>query len=324
MRKKIKKGISCLAVLAMLFSVWSIPVFAQPNDNETHSILTWTNDGKVTVEQYSENIWQVRQQRVKHAYLPNISDNNIYKKSLQTTRGLITSQEKVNTQEHPYCAVGYLEAYFDWDQDGSIEDADRYSPITSTAFLEAEDIVLTAAHAVYSRQLDAWAQKVLFYPGYDKERYPYTVQTSSLVIEISIGTDYVNGVDYSDWAICQIADDFGSSRGWLGLSTSPEEELEVTLAGYPGNDEYVDVGCQYITHGEIIEVVNEKFFYSSNYSFHGYSGGPIYYSGGLVIGIAAVSAGDSSANVNTGATAFPDWLFDMILEKCDESAERWG
>lgn len=151
------------------------------------------------------------------------------------------------------------------------------------------------------------------------------LQLSSQIIEISIDQDYVDGVNYTDWAICQLEDNLGDMFGWFGMSGEPVMGLELMLSGYPGystTNTIVSNGYQYQTVGHIYEITNERFFYTDNYANGGYSGGPLYDSDGYALGICSVNA-SSTDGYNTGATSFSPWLFDLIVEKCEESAARW-
>ena len=319
MKRMYRRILSLVLSMALLLSISSICASAESVTTKSYTILTWSRDGSVVSEQYTINTLNTRAPRIKEAYRPN----NLFS-GLQTddvARGNITSQDDVNARQYPYCAVGYIEAYFDYDQDGSIADEDGYS--IGTAFLEAEDIILTAAHCVYSIELGAWAQKVVFYPAKNAPTDSYSASHSSEAIHISISQNYVNGVDYTDWAICQLEDNLGDTFGWFGLSGEPAVGLDLTLSGYPGDDGYVEHGYQYRTLGEIENIVNSNFFWASNYSYPGYSGGPLYDDNCTVFCICAVGGGSTPQEIDTGATSFPPWLFDMIIDACDASASRW-
>ncbi len=320
MKRNYKSVLALMLSVVLLFSISSIYVSAESATTESHTILTWSRDGGVVSEQYTINTLNTRAPRIKEAYRPSNLLSGLPQVD-ELTRGNITSQRSVNARQYPYCAVGYIEAYFDYDQDGSIADEEWVS--TGTAFLEAEDIILTAAHCVYSIELGAWAQKVVFYPAKNAPTDSYSASHSAEAIHISISQNYVNGVDYTDWAICQLEDNLGDTFGWFGLSGEPVVGLDLTLSGYPGDDGYVEPGYQYRTLGEIENIVNSNFFWASNYSYHGYSGGPLYDANGTVFGICAVGGGSTPQEIDVGATSFPPWLFDMIIDACDASAARW-
>ena len=110
----------------------------------------------------------------------------------------------------------------------------------------------------------------------------------------------------------------GDQYGTFGLSGEPYVNQNLTLAGYPKTG----AGYQYTSTGRVTAVVNDLYFEHTNYSERGYSGGPVYDANGTAFGIFTTIRG-GGASAQSGSTRFAAWLFDMIIQACNESAARW-
>ncbi len=333
MKRKFVRVLSTILSFAILFSVFALYVSADDIKTNTHTILTRRQDGTVVSEQFRKSTTRSNVKRIKNAYFPeHILENS------EPTRGLVSSQIEVNAHNLPYSAIGYIVSYFDEDGNGTPE-----TSCTGTGFLEAEDIMLTAAHVVYNTTLHIWAHTVLFYPAQNGLSDIYRTYYEAEAIEISISQDFVNEDLSDDWAICQLDRNLGDEFGYLGLAGSPTQAdigMSLTLSGYPQQSVYVDHGYQAKTTGTILRVKSENYFVASNYIAFGHSGSPLYDSDGVVYGIGAdgiprvdtngnpLYSMDSNGNFykveDTGAVAFSPWLFDLVIDHCDESAARWN
>lgn len=257
---------------------------------------------------------------------PNIS--NALESGVET-RGVPTDQSTVRAHSYPYCAAGKLELYIDEDNDGDV-DIDRDNPAAEgTAFLVAEDIILTAAHCIY--QPSGTAKRAYFYPAQQNDSDSYCETYGTYIVASLMSTAYRDSQDLSqDWAICQIAHNRGDTFGWFGLSSSAGvyTGLSLTALGYPGNEvgrPAVVEECQYKSPGTVSSILSTMRFKTTNYVQGGYSGGPLYDSNGLVYGI--ISMAEDSLDygtTNTIAIQFPTYLYNKIIEYCDASEARWS
>lgn len=314
MKHSKKSIVAILTILAILLSFSGISVSAETS-SETYEILKWSRDTGVTTYDYNHTTSNSRSVRYKPAYCPPTINSNT--EAQFETRATSNSQTQVNAHNYIYCAVGQITADFDADQDGFYE-----TTSFGSAYLEAEDIILTAAHCVFDTEIDQWGSNIVYHPAQNGYNDTYSSNYESDVISISISQQYANYTgwnSYQDWAICQLEDNLGDIFGWFGMSGEPSANMNLTLAGYPGTGN----GYQFSSPGKVTEVVNNMYFTASNYSIQGYSGGPMYDSNGTAFGIYTTVYSDGSGNNSSGATRFVDWLFDMIVDACDESASRW-
>lgn len=251
-------------------------------------------------------------------------------KALETAdiaRGVMGDHVGVWAHAYPYCAVGMIEFYADLNDDGIFDASECVG--MGTAFLVAEDIILTAAHCIWNDAYSDCTRKILFYPAMNGFNDSYRTTYSTYVVYTLIPSAYKNSQDETqDWALCRIKHDRGNTFGWFGLSSSAGIVIgsNVSLSGYPGNEQghpAVTYGYQYKSTGTVTSKMGYELV-STNYVRSGYSGGPIYDSDGIVYGILSGSLEPGNGIINSVSTCFPNAVYNRIIQECDAAAERWS
>ncbi len=331
MKYTVKKLIAVFASITIMLSFSVYPAMAEESLTSTEDELWYYNfeTGESHYESYdtTEQLYSVSSQmvRTRPAYCPPNMTNSLG--SGIETMAAIGDHAGTLAHSYPYCAAGTIELYVDLDGDGELTECVGIG----TAFLVAEDIILTAAHCIYSSS--SQSKKALFFPAQNGPNDSYRTTYRTYVVSSLMSTTYKNTQSLEhDWAICQIKHNRGDTFGWFGLSNSAGvyTNLALSVLGYPGNvpefpmDPEVAEGYQYKSTGKVTSILSTMRFETTNYSRPGYSGGPFYDSDGIVYGICSERIFPTSSTVNTRAVQFPDSLYDKIIEYCDASAARWS
>lgn len=276
--------IVCLS-MALVLSFSLYPVAADTtleteNDlaqTETHIIWHYnyeTGESRYETVEMNPNLYtmSVQTPQTRPAYCPPNVINEL--DSSIETRGVPSDQSTVRAHSYPYCAAGQVEFYPDTNNDGEPE----MEGGAGTAFLVAEDIILTAAHCVFHEE--GTAVEAYFYPAQQNSSDSYREVYKSRIIGFAFSVDYVGSQEPNqDWAICQIANNRGDTFGWFGLSSSAGvyTGLSLTALGYPknlGGSQSVIEGCPYKSTGTVNSILSTMRFKATNYVQQGYSGGP--------------------------------------------------
>lgn len=325
--------IVCLS-MALVLSFSLYPVAADTTsatenaltETETHIIWHYnyeTGESRYETVEINQDLYAMAAQTVqtRPAYCPPNLINDLG--SSVATRGVPSDQSTVRAHSYPYCAAGNVEFVADTNNNGEF-DEDWGG---GTAFLVAEDIILTAAHCVFHEE--GTAVNAYFYPAQQSSSDSYREIYKSRIKGFAFSVDYIGSQEPNqDWAICQIANNRGDTFGWFGLSSSAGvyTGLSLTALGYPGDlggSQSVIEGCPYKSTGTVNSILSTMRFKATNYVQQGYSGGPMYDSDGLVYGIISREL-TTNGITNTIAMQFPTWLFNEIIEHCDASEARWS
>lgn len=314
--KKHRRSVAVFsAFLVMLFSLTGFHATAQ-TAVERHGIVRWTPDGVITSEYVYNPMMRKNSTLFKPASLPAAA---LEEQTAEPLPAANRPDTLVDAHEYIHCAAGQITADFDTNQDGVYD----FTSLGS-GYLEAEDIVLTAAHVIYNTEYDVWGYNIQFHPAQHGSGDQYDTAGNykpANVINMAISQEYVDLPDWEpdqDWAILTVDKNLGDQYGTFGLSGEPYVNQNLTLAGYPETG----AGYQYTSTGRVTAVVNDLYFEHTNYSERGYSGGPVYDANGTAFGIFTTIRG-GGASAQSGSTRFAAWLFDMIIQACNESAARW-
>ena len=144
-----------------------------------------------------------------------------------------------NTKEYPYSAIVYL--FVDW----GIGEKDT----RATGFLISEDVVVTAAHALYNPEQGGWPLSVRAYPAKDGDGLfdnPYGGSYSKKTGVCSVWRAAVDSgledsetkatIRNNDWGAIKLIRSLGKKTGSIELRCPIDEDIEnsrITVSGYP-------------------------------------------------------------------------------------------
>ena len=195
------------------------------------------------------------------------------------TRDIFGKDDRVrvrDTGQHPYAAVGQLDAWWD-DGNG----------LSCTAAMVGRYHVLTAAHCVYDPANGGEADFVDFIAGRDGDEKPFGTVSG---IDVRIDKNYpATESSADDYALVTLEEPLGDDTGWFGYGnykTGSFERMAVNSAGYPG-----DRGG-----GDVMYRQSGRVSYASTYKImsridvaQGQSGSPIYRKDNTIVGVLSAS-----------------------------------
>ena len=235
------------------------------------------NSGTTTYEIFDKNYYNVHDTGSSLGTISNeaFSTNN---------RNILGSDDRTqvsNPKTNPYSATALL--YSIWlIGNNTVE-------MQGTAFLQGDDIVLTAAHCVYadvtteesgyedSTYNPRFADLVLLYFGcesiydfYEGENYDYYAEAEEINIEYA----YFNNEDARhDWALLVINQNYGQTLGWYSRKSNWfVQDSTVFTYGYPGDKAF---GTMWQSSG-LMHGYDWDFYEYTVDTYHGQSGSPIF------------------------------------------------
>lgn len=225
----------------------------------------------------------------------------------------------VENTEHPWQAIGRVNI------GGTVH---------CSGTLVAANVVLTAAHCLYSRRLKKMVvpSSVNFLAGYSKGEFRGHSKVQTYIVgtgfDGSKWDDRANALH--DWALLTLSDPLGGDLGFLSLpaewfeiaanktkkNTRPGVAIDerVTTAGYPGDRKHVlslEENCK------IVATANSgRILFTNCIALSGDSGGPILRlkkNQWNIVGIqtAAIRVNDKVSGVGLSAMAFHPYLESM-------------
>ena len=243
-------------------------------------------------------------------------------------------------------AVGNLVIYFDTNRD-NIYDVAYDQHAYATASLQGPDLLITAAHCVWSKYLsdtssNGWGYGGVFYAGRTSES---SYITAANVVWLSVSNSYVENTGIvtdedgqpigdepygqQDWAILHLDRNLSNECGYLGLHGCGKAEIgqQFNLVGYPtqmngSSSEYQ----QWKSIGTATSIDKNIMKYNA-FAYNGFSGGPVMDDYGLVYMIQSHvynNAYNQPVWNDAAAIRFDDWLFELIVKEREASNARWA
>ena len=159
---------------------------------------------------------------------------------------------------------------------------------TATAFFIGKNLLLTAAHCVYSSNgFDSYAT---LYPARNGDIVPYgSISVKKIIIPKNFYDLCANYSDF-DWAILIIEDEY--TYGHFGKITNfSSSDYQLLIAGYPGDKPYATM---WQSQGDIIRFIHNKIQFNHPIS-GGNSGGPVYIlQNGIYYAVGIVTSSNSN------------------------------
>lgn len=288
-----RKFSAFLLALAMILMNLSINVFAV--DSSTNSELDISEFDTDTIVTYN-----VETQEVTYDSYRNIKESNATSNfNLENVAAPSSLFPIMDTTDSPYRNVCYIVATF---PNGKVA--------TGSGTLVYFDILLTAAHVVYSNENGGWATTVTVTPGRTASgSAPFGSTTSTL---ITAHNEWINNANSNyDWAVVDLAGSFSTWQLYGYYSDYYNEVGDtVTFIGYPGN-----VTSAMCTDEGPITSINEYRMHCSLVADYGMSGGAIIDNkSGYLIGV--ITAKNSSGTVGIGVR-ITQLIGDVILSRRD-------
>ena len=191
------------------------------------------------------------------------------------TEGIILSDDQflvADTTIDPYRKIVYLESFFD------------SSPLKGTGVMIAPNLVLTAAHNIYSVELGQWSQEVVVTPAQNDGAAPYGVYQGSRVFMFkAYQNEASDAVDSYDLAVVQLSESVDSQVGFLPVSGQLSEGNRIQIAGYPATTQS-KIGFMYAMWGDITSFNGTLINYKID-TERGQSGSPVLNEKNEIVGI---------------------------------------
>ncbi len=190
--------------------------------------------------------------------------------------GIIDTDDRTevkNTKIFPYSAIVHLEIFF------------GLNVYRGTGFLIADDVVVTAAHCLYSEEY-GWATNVTVRPGRNGALIPFGLATSK---SVAVSKEYYANFDSNyDWGAIRVHKSFVGEPGAFNLKVfeNTGSVINARISGYPAEvaSKKLSTTKQYEMSGTVIPLGDYRFFYTID-SSGGQSGAPILNENNEVIGI---------------------------------------
>lgn len=211
--------------------------------------------------------------------------------------------------------IGYVYVYL-----GEHEGTKMYD--YGTAFLEGENLLVTAGHLCYDSMEDdyelGWTEDLYFYPGgytdlEGEHHHPYgSARRQGIIVASAWKNDNNNNYD---WGVVTLQTPIGETVGNLGKRWQSASYVgtNVTTIGYPmllGLNNYY---FMYKSTGTVTS--NTSYILTCNYNtYDRASGAPILLNNSSVV-IGIQSGADNS---NSYAVRITEYLYDLLQEKLSE------
>jgi len=274
-----KKLLSCILLIALIFSVFSLPALAE----EAGGTGEWVFD---LPESEAETL--LAETEPTAPFVPESMDKTIFGSDDRITVN--------NPAQYPYSAICYIKIK---KKCGCTS--------TGTGFMASQDnTVFTAAHCVVCADHGEWAEELTFYFGYKNDRnylYKYNGKWYAYAGNLYSGKQYTTDYDY---AVIKLYDDVCQKTGSFGVHWNPSDSLINSTYVYSAG--YRDGQLRY-----------DQGFISPNGANHvkytldtqpGNSGGPIFTSDYYAIGINI--AQNNSYNTGYRITSDVKYAYDYV------------
>ncbi|MBW8309736.1 MAG: SEL1-like repeat protein [Candidatus Paracaedibacteraceae bacterium] len=188
-------------------------------------------------------------------------------------RGGDKRQPISNTKEFPYSTQVYFTATFPHTAIGSCE-------IGSGTFID-KDVILTAAHVVYSHEKGGYCTTLKCIPAAQGRVAPFGISSENRTIMVS--PKYIEknqGYKQYDYALAFTKSPLGGKTGYMGLADLKNEILQkinVTIEGYPGDKiEDISSPSMWWASGKLTTIRPEELYHDID-TYKGQSGSGIWY-----------------------------------------------
>lgn len=200
----------------------------------------------------------------------------------------IHNRVPTKTKQFPYRAVCFVQAFFDTDKDGDIDDND--TSLQGSGFLIGPSTIATCGHLLYSREY-GWSHHVEVSPAKNGEYAPYMASS----IRVHIAEKWISGFNENfDWGVVELDFNYGKYLGWYGKHwrnwSLAGESVNVT--GYPNDKQ----AFQWRSPGTIAQSDEHMLDYGCDIMV-GVSGGPVYSQDNIVYGINTYKTDTESGGV---------------------------
>lgn len=287
---------SVLSVLILIVSL--VPAYAtSETDNESIEIVEKDMQTNIVEKKlYFGDEVEIIDSWEDNAPIGSVSIPDFSNPSIET-QSIIDDDGRTlvsNTQQFPYSAIVHLEIHF-----GLITKL-------GTGFLVDDNIVVTAGHCLYDREL-GWATLITVRPGRDGSlSIPYGLATSK---RLSVATSWYEHYDTNyDWGAIALNVGLIGNPGHFIMRSVDNIDLPMTatICGYPGQmgSSIFNNYKQYEMSGEIHAYNDYRYIYTIDTS-GGQSGAPILNSNNEVIGIHTTG----SSVYNYGIRITPNVLY---------------
>lgn len=189
--------------------------------------------------------------------------------------GIILSDDQflvADTTINPYRKIVSLLSIFD------------SGVLNGTGVMIAPDLVLTAAHNIYSVGLGQWSQEVIVTPAQNDGEAPYGTYLGSRLFMFKAYQNEVNDSVYSyDLAVIQLSEPVDSQVGFLPVSREFAAGTQIQIAGYP-TFTASKIGFMYAMWGGISSLNGTLINYKID-TESGQSGSPVLNEKNEIVGI---------------------------------------
>ncbi|AWR22549.1 trypsin-like serine peptidase [Staphylococcus aureus] len=150
-----------------------------------------------------------------------------------------------------------------------------------TGTMIGKDIVLTAAHNVYSKDDKGWAKKIDVYAGVNGQTYTIGKAFSH---KFFVSKTWINNAPTKeDIAIIKLNSNLGNKTGYLTLNAHISKGENIEISGFPGDK---SDNRQYKGKGKLESFDENEMYYTVD-TFSGQSGSAIRDSKNNIIGVHA-------------------------------------
>jgi V8-like Glu-specific endopeptidase len=222
------------------------------------------------------------------------------------------------TDEWPFSAFGVVTMEFDGRE------------CSGTGTLIGSNIVLTAAHNLYSHKSRSFAKNVRFIPAMNGNSAPFGVSKVTKYFTPKVFLDSKDGEELEDYALLVLDSSIGEETGYLGLSILPSNTIKVMnlgIYGYPGDK--IEGGISekkryymWGMEGPVYNADKDYITYQMD-TYSGVSGTGVRYSnaeGSFIVGVHI--KGGKNGHLFNYATALTEARYHIIQSWIKECIDR--